>query len=377
MAETKSQKNPLNQAFGMVLRKARESRSWSYQEIENKSGLKASYIQQVEKGQFNLHVSNCFTLFQTFKVDVPAHGIFSLEGLMQLLSIISVLEARGRENKTYLTGIKSAARNLSDSDFKMEKLFEKFFTHKVFDAKSSEKAAEIISNTNIVGVVEEFLINYKTFGYSETSLQDSYPQTFFKDIPTDKIDLFEKIKEYVLSQPTSYDYRMSWDWEKKNRQLFKNCFILDKNPDLLTGYENLSSYQYDYLWEKGFEKVRILLVSETSADVWLTKFKTNLKKSLNDAKKQSHLSSFETAIKKLEIKCITSEQQITIAESIINPDDENKYNATWVFSLSNNFNVGVRAFINNSDARLSIGDYLKFAETLKMMKEFLNLWDSI
>lgn len=380
MAIAKNMKNPLNQAFGMVLRKARESRSWTYQDIEKKSGLKASYIQQVEKGQFNLHVSNCFALFQTFKADVTSHGFFTLEGLMQLLSVISVLEAKGKENtSSYLAGIKDAARNLSDSSYKFEKLFDFFFLNKIFDIKSSEKIAEEIIKADIIGVVEDFLINYKTFGKSEIEIQDSYPQTFFKDVPTDKIDLFEKIKEYVLSQPASYDYRMSWDWEKKNKYLFKNCFILDKNPDLLTGYENLSAYHYEYLWEAGFERIKILLVSNTNADVWLEKFKTNLKKSLNQAKEQKLLTNFESAMKKVEIKCVSEEQHLKMAESIINPDDanSNKYNATWVFSLSNNFNVGVRAFINNSDARLSLGDYLKFDETLKMMKEFLVLWESI
>lgn len=382
MAEPKTLKNPLNQAFGMVLRKERERRSWSYQDIEKKSSLKASYIQQVEKGQFNLHVSNCFVLYQTFKHDVPKGGYFTLEGIMQLLCVISVLEAQGMEaskikDRTYLNAIKKAAKEISKSDAKLDRLFEKFFIYKVFDAKTSDEAAKIISNTDIDKIVEDFLINNQSFGKSETEIQESYPLTFFKDIPTDKVEFLEKIKEVVKTLPYQYDYRMSWNWEETNKQKFRNAFILDKNPELLTGYQNLSSYQYDYLWEENFLTLKLILVSEKSPEYWLSEFKKNLKKSLNDAKKQKHLSLYDTAIKKVAIKCVSLQQDITIADSITNPDDKIKYNATWAFSLSNNFQVGVRAFINNSDARLSIGDYLNFEETIKMVKAFSTLWDSI
>ncbi|MFN8297851.1 MAG: hypothetical protein U0T75_02005 [Chitinophagales bacterium] len=371
-------KNPLSQALGMVLRKFRLKLHPEPNAVADALDVQPSYYRAVEAGTYNLHISNSLKLYNAFS------GKFSYEAIQKMLSTMAIIDSMTKQvsnsGENYYSNFYQSFKELGENDERIEELFQKFTANDfltLIRGLSHDEVSQAIIKNGLDLVVENFLTNYKSFGKSPITIQDSFPNVFFSNVPTDKIDLFKKIKEYTLLQPSSYDYRMSWDWEDKNKEQFKNCYILDSNPEILTSYANLSKYQYEYLWEVTFEKLHILLISENSPESWMAKFSANLKKALNDSKKQTHLTHFKSAMQKVEIKCISSLPEIRSAEEILNPDGGVKYNATWVFALTDNFNVGVRAFINNSDARLTVGDYLKFGETLKMLRGFLPLWNRL
>ncbi|MFN3299834.1 MAG: hypothetical protein ACK41Z_06540 [Sediminibacterium sp.] len=222
---------------------------------------------------------------------------------------------------------------------------------------------------------------------TQAEIQESYPDIFFSNIPTNQISIFDKIKEFVLTQPKSYSSVSSWIWEENNKSLFKTCFILDKQPEIITGLKNLTNYRYEYLWEEKFEKTNVLFISDDTPAKYTALFKKNLKKSLellskkNDTdgqKARDMLLSFDKILdEKIEIKCLSNETYKTEIDNLLKATEQTPYNAAWVFSLSNFLNVGVRAILEGDDARLTQGDYLTFEETYPVVKELEELWKKI
>lgn len=391
MSDLKNLKNPLNQAFGLVLRNEREKRSWSCEYVAQQTGLKSSYIQQVEKGQYNLHVSKCFTLYKTFKgVDVQDGNEFSLEGLMQLLGIISVLEARGKETEAseqnYMKGIKQAAHELR-ADIKIDKLFSKFFEYGVFDVDRSDKAQSIIIEKNIHSLVNDFLVNYNDFESNYEKRESTSLESFFDDLPSLYFEYVKNSKENLLKLPFQIAFSGIWEWEARHKNDFVEMICLCDSADGVISEDNLSRYSYRYLWENNFEKVQFIFFNEkrTSEEI-KSNFSENLRKSLTKKEDESIFNTFEDGINKFNVKVIKSEPNSvfnSITDELLYPPSDvtiKPYSAIWIFTLKDGrsvYSVSFLANINYENNLLTEGISLNIKETLKRKRKLTDLWVSL
>lgn len=372
-------KNPLTQTFGLTLRKKRlEIHPENPNEVAIALGVQPSYYRAVEAGTYNLHISNSLKLFEAFE------GKFSYEAIQKILSTIAIIDAGCKETPhiNYYQKFNKLFEKVGKHDKRIGELFKKFSVNKFLtslEGLSHDEISQSILNNSLDLVMEKFLTEYKSFGKSPLQIQRSYPNTFFKNFPTDKIEFLEKLKDFVIETlPSKYDFRMSWEWERKNRFLFKNHYILDKNPDIHTGLKNFSEYQYLHLWEKNFENVFIIFISNQTSAKLKHEFRINLRDALVKSNATELLKTFDLVINKVEIKCASSAEEIMLAENILNSNNSGPaYNAAWVLSLTNLLNVGVKAVINHSDSRLTDGQYLEFEETLNILTKFTELWQRI
>lgn len=375
----KTFKNPLNQAFGIILRRERESRSLSYDDVAKKSHLGASYIQQVEKGQFNLHASNCFALYNTFKTDVSGKGLFVLEGIMQLLCIISVLEAKGKDSRNYMKGLEEAARSLSDGNTKIGKLFEKFFEHKVFEVRSSEEAYDLIIENQIDVAVEDYLLNYPVYDKTPEERQQVFLRTFFDDVPSIFFEHIRDSKESILKLPFQLGFSGLWKWEERNKKNFKSLICVCDRPENVTSKINLSRYSYRYLWEKQFDQAQFIFFdTDRTANDIASEFKKNLGESFSESGDQELLKTLSNGVDKLKVtvapkenKKVQSKIQRLLSDS---SQASSHFNALWVFTLSEGYCVGFLAEIDPGQILVQQGISLNMNETFTRNEDLKEIW---
>jgi transcriptional regulator with XRE-family HTH domain len=378
--ESKNQKNPLNQAFGMALRSKREEHSLTWTDVEKRSGLKASYIQQVEKGQFNLHVSNCLALYNTFRIDV-VKDYFTLEGLMQLLSIISVLEVKGNEHDNYMKGVGDAARELSRHSKKIEILFEKFFEFHVFESKSSEEAADLISTNNIDGTVSSYLIDYYDFERSYELRHKLVLGKFFDDVPSIYFEFLQNLKVNLLRLPAQIAFAELWQWEDRNTNNFKSLTLIMESPDAIVSEKNLSQYLYKYLWAKQFESVRFMFRdTHKKASEIIKEFETNLEKGIRKSNEKGLADRFEEGVRKVHVRVLPNGKPTRnkIQHLLANPKaGSNQYTSLWIFTLQDDYCVSFLADINRETLMVDAGLSLNMEETLRRNSLLDELWESV
>lgn len=62
-------------SFGLVIRKLRESRGMSQEELANTSGLHRTYISDVERGKRNISLLNIQAI--AIALNMPIHQVFA------------------------------------------------------------------------------------------------------------------------------------------------------------------------------------------------------------------------------------------------------------------------------------------------------------
>lgn len=372
-------KNLLSVAFGNYLSKERAALVNSKsKDIAPDIGISDSLYRMIESGSARIHPKYILDFIRVFN-----GSNIQFDAFAELILLIQFLDSYTETYSKY----HSALKELKEKATKYNKLLESVEYLLIEVQKSKPKNIQDLEN-NVSENIKSFLSLGNLYNKTQVEIQESYPSNFFKNIPTHQMEIFEKIKQYVLLQPKSYTAITSWDWEKNNMPLFTNCIILDKQPDIITGLKNLTNYRYEYLWQSGFHKTSILFIGNETSITYKNLFKLNLRKSLEalslkdntkiggDAKEM--LKDFDEIIdKKVEVKCISTQEDKILAAKILKATEENPYNAAWVFSLDNFFNVGVRAIVEGDDARLAKGDYLTFDDTLTTLKELTDLWNKI
>jgi hypothetical protein len=371
-------KNLLSVALGNYLIKERAALINSKsKDVAAAIGISDSLYRMIEAGSARIHPKYILDFIKVFNASSIQFNAFA-----EIIFLIQFLDSF-TDNANKYSG---ALNNLLTKTNKYIKILEPLEQLSLELQKSKPKNVEVLQAV-IVEELKSFLSLGDLHSKTQSEIQESYPDTFFKDIPTNQVGIFEKIKEFVLTQPRTYSSATSWDWEKNNKTFFKNCFILDKQPEIITGLKNLSNYRYEYLWEANFEKTCILFISNETPEKHKDVFKKNLKKSFDNRSKQNdvegqrakeRLITFDKIIdEKIEMKCISAESDKIEANKILKATESNNYNAAWVFSLSNFLNVGVRAILEGDEARLTQGDYLTFEETYTILKELEELWKRV
>lgn len=210
-------KNPLAQAFGMVLRIYRDRIGKSSDEIAENMGIGGSYYRLIESGANNLHISKVVALADAFE------GKFDFDAVSKLLMALSIMEAIAKSNVEagirYSESLKLAAEKLSEYDrSKFGLLFNLFAKNRIFeimDTKSSDTVSELIKSQSIDKCVEQFLVNYKDFGKTLDVVQNEYATNFLRDIPTFYSHFLTEIKEALLRMPVMLGFDALWQWEEK------------------------------------------------------------------------------------------------------------------------------------------------------------------
>lgn len=371
-------KNLLSVALGIYLSKERAGLPNSKsKEVAADIGISDSLYRMIETGSARIHPKYILDFMRVFYGSKIQFDAFA-----ELIFLIQFLDSSTESYSEY----HKALIELKGNAAKYNNLLESVEYLLIEVQKSKPKNTQDLEN-NITENIKAFLSLGNLYNKTQVEIQKSYPSNFFKNIPTHQMEIFEKIKEYVLQQPKSYTAITSWNWEKNNIKLFKNCIILDNQPEIITGLKNLTKYRYEYLWQPNFDKTCILFISDETSTKYKDLFKKNLKKALETLSKENSekgddakekLKNFDEIIdNKVEIKCISTEEDKLLAAKIFKATFDDPYNAAWVFSLENFFNVGVRAIVEGDDARLAKGDYLTFDDTLTILKELTDLWNKI
>lgn len=365
-------KNLLSVAFGQYLARERATLVNSKsKDVAADIGISDSLLRMIESGSARIHPKYMLEFIRVFN-----GSKIQPDSLIELIVLIQHLDAFAGSCKAY----SAAITELKEKASKYSRLLEPL-ERLVLEIQKPKPVNIPELEYELVKILEAFLSMSSLYNKSDVEIQELYPKKFFGNVPTNQIELFEKVKEYVLTQPTSYSSNTSWQWEKQNAHAFSHCYVLDTQPDLITGPANLGRYRYEYLWQLDFQKVCILFISDQPAAKYRDLFKKNLRTSLeawNTREAKDMLASYdETIEEKVVIKCISSDEAKEYADQILRPTPENPYNAAWVFAMTNFQYVGVRAILEEGDARLAQGDYLTFDETLDVLKTLQDLWEKV
>ena len=265
-------KNPLLQALGAIIRRERERRFWDYSLLEEKSSISSNYLRSIEQGAFSIHISKAYSLFEAFKAgneSVDTFKSFSLEGLIQYISICSILETRAAdrirqiEKKTlmndeqkateYTKGLVTAAVDLHSTNNKFKKLFDSFFQGGIFSLTTSEEAIDFMERYGILSEVEDFLINYQWYALEVRDRQKDYLDNFFDKIPGMYFEFVEEVTTRVSEFPNEIGMRDLRRWQLKNSRKFEELHIFA--DDYCEKFNKIDSHNYSFLWESQFKKL--------------------------------------------------------------------------------------------------------------------------
>jgi hypothetical protein len=344
-------KNPVAQVCGLLLRKLREERNWSYQQVADKSDISVKYFQALEVASFTLHVSKCETLYTLFADEAPQDQIPTLDGWMCVLTLITTLEARVGSPKN-LKRFGQEAQLLSIQSPILSHLLNPYFSNKIFDQKTSKDVQTKIIECDLVYKLENFLVSYNTLLTSKEIKQidlhgkvsESYLQT-----PTFYIDFIGGTLERIQSLPVKIDTSDLGRWEETNKNRFKELDVIICNEYDPSAEKELEEYPYDYVANAYFEKMRFFFLNPARDTEQLRKkFLTNFFKV---ASKKGHKVTKEYKEKietKIDFQGISISQ--TDRKKIFKPNnikyDQKKnrtfedYSVCWVFRLIDNSSVG-------------------------------------
>jgi hypothetical protein len=273
MAKSTNLKNPLAICWGMVLRNVRESRSWEYADIERLSGISQDFYRNIERAVFNLHVSQAIPLYNTFRNDVMGTA-FSLDGIIHILSVISILEVRANDRmrklgkvsksndagKQYYASLEETFIELAEYSNKIKKLSESFFRTNIFSIYEPSLVEKTIEENGIVYELEDFLVHYSTYGESDEPYKLNYLSNFFDNVPSVYTDFLSETKRNLLGLPVTMIFSELQKWEKNNESKIKELYVLHKSRFDISKRSNLENYHYTYLFKSNFERARFLVI---------------------------------------------------------------------------------------------------------------------
>lgn len=244
MAKETIEKNPLSVCLGIVFRKARERKGWSYEHLSKITNIKATYLQSFETANAIFHVSKALSLYQAFSSEEGNE--FSLEALTIMLSLISTIETIGNEkvddyikqqknkgtettiagkNKAYKEGAFTAVKILADSNLKFKTLFQKFFLWELF-GENARSTHRFNYEHDVWMEVQLFLTNYDNYGLPLIERNTNYVFEHILDVPTFYLEFLKNMQSSVLKLPQKISINEIADWEKSNYTRIENALVI-------------------------------------------------------------------------------------------------------------------------------------------------------
>ncbi len=399
-------KNPLAQAFGMVLRRQRDISGKTSDEIAEAIGIGASYYRLVESGTNNLHISKVVKLVTAFE------GVLKFEAVSKVLLSVSLMEVTANKliqdaedkgkprGEAYAQGLMAGAKELEAYDDKLRLLFSKFHEIGLFEKVATlvpEKIEEDMKGSNIIRTLEDFLIRYKDFGKPMAVKHTEFVSNFLDDVPTFYLDYLISHKALLLQLPLRVNFSDLWQWEDRHQNSFIKMVAIAANPtEIILSIENLRKYKYRHLWGRQYEEALIICNTDSmSSEEIKNEFTKNLKQSLEESKDYELLKTFYAQMEKVKFKSYdfnkSSNEKINsnikkILSSVQFDKTQGKYSsfvledtmpgAVWIHTLKD-YSVGFFAMSDKKNKTLLEGVGLTLNEVSNKIEIFKSIWEEI
>jgi hypothetical protein len=345
MAEFRLDKNPLNKILGSILKKQRLSKGFTYKDMDA-YGISESYMRGLEVGAFTLHVSKAIHLYQFLNHETEGQD-FRLDGLVQYLSLVSILETLARDDKEpkKLLGVrmKDAAEEISHTNNKYKILLQPFIEEDVFlkDIDIEQGYHHLESH------VRNFLVKYDSFDFTPSKKRRKYINESFNKIPSVYSGLINDLAEKLETLPVRIHFTDVVKWEKQHENNFASLNVLLKGKYDPTNEQEITSFSYAYLWNENFEKLNFFIVGRNGIAEMETRFSENLHKqySLNTKEHENILNNWQYGMGKVKFEQIkdTAEVKELLAAKNDELDQSDSYHAFWVFKFIDDSYVGFLA----------------------------------
>ncbi|MEK7227813.1 MAG: hypothetical protein AAB681_00455, partial [Patescibacteria group bacterium] len=359
MEKVRKPRNPVAICWGLVLRKARESRSWEYTDVARTSGISAEFYRNIEKANFNLHVSQAYPLYKTFRNDVIGET-FTLDGIINILALISIMEAKANDKskkgvntddpKEYLSRLIQCAGDLAEDSTKLKKLINGFFQADAFSLpEDGTSTIQKLEDSGLVFEMEDFLIHYDSYssGISIKTHEDTkYIDNFFDEVPSVYTDILNETKRNLDALPVRMVFSELQKWELAKQSKIKELFVLIGDKFDVTQPKNLETYKYSYLFQETFERARFIVVNPNlTSDNIKEDFETNLKTAYENTE-QKIPKDWDKGLKKIKFKVIRAlPEDLKTILTVENRGSKEKYEVFWVFKF---YDDSLVAFVANA-----------------------------
>lgn len=365
MAEFRLERNPLNKVLGSILRKQREENEMTYKDVHLNYSISESYMRALELGTFTLHISKAIPLYH-FLNYATQEDDFRLDGLIQYLSLISILETTARDKEKKINGkaLEGAAIDICGWDTKYRVLLEPFITGRFF-VKEYNKTDDYDA---LERHVHNFLTKYDTFDLTPGEKQNKFLSEIILKMLGETPSIYApqifEIAQQFQSLPVRIFLTDMGKWEKKYEQQFEsiNCiFSGDYEP---SNEEDINNLSYNYLWNEGFTGLNIYLVGKNGKTPDMQKkFEANLRKHYENEKSDASkkiLADWEKGVSKVKFIPIKSSSETKWLLEVKDPQTldyniEDRYDAFWIFKFFNDTHV---AFLGKEKKVLRTNSYV-------------------
>lgn len=363
-SSSKTFKNPLVQALGMVLHQMRNALGMSSDEVAAKLGLGGSSYRMIEAGSAILHPGRSLNIIKVFdKIEY--------DPLCRLLVAVQVMETGTQTVEDF----KNATILIGEIDPQLHQIFDTLMpVWEVVQSEDANAAAKFISNSILVDLLSDYLTINKYFGLEKERRLDFQLNALIEDTPSIYLDFILDTLRSLKKHRLHYFPEESRTWESENKHNFTSLYAVIKDAEGLVNKQNFESFDYNYLWQSQFEKLQYIFLDDT-ADIAAIEqtFKSNLREALQDKhiKYQVELEQFEGAMEKVSFKNgIPKETELL--RLMKNNESEVPVDVLWIFTLKNGNKVG---FISNQNShQVFYGTTLSYKETAERLESFQQLW---
>lgn len=344
MTEIWLTKNPLNRILGSILRKQRIARNLTYKDVP---GFAESYVRGLEVGSFTLHVSKAVPLYNFFENQV-VDDKFQLNGLIQYLALITILESAARSSD----GKKLSGKKLHEEailitdkdDEKYKKLLHPFIAEEIF----LNDIDIDLSHQHLEGHVKRFLTHYDSFDLDPGTAQRKSINEYFDEVPSVYLGVINDLSEKLRDLPVRIHFKDLEKWERQHEHKFASLHVLLSGKYDPSNEQEISTFSYSYLWNKDFVELKILFVDRSGVSNLEEKFRENLEKNFENGdhpRKEEILKNWKAGISKVTFASIKRSE---LTDEILRADTKeeiknNQYNAFWIFGFIDRSRVGFLA----------------------------------
>ena len=342
-------RNPLAQAFGLVLQAIRDKMGGiSSQEIATRLGLAASHYRMIEAGSAILQPSRAVKVIQTFDT-------IEFIPLCQVLVAIQILDSAKdsiEDMRTLTILLKEANPALSKVLKGLEKNWETIKTKepaqvtKRLVCEGTVKELETFLTTEPVIFSADQISNFMTPTYRYPISGQLYSKIgnilqgvapFYLDTILQLIDNLKGITPRVTPVELA-------EWESKHKNRITHIIGIIRNPEIIL---DVNTFDYTFLWQETFRKLFVIyrdLPKNKGASI-KDRITDSLRKKFESEriKYERELLSFDKIINsKIDIKP-ARENREKIDRILLHADSS--MNNLWVYFMDNGYVV---PFIDNA-----------------------------
>jgi hypothetical protein len=364
---TKSFKNPLAQALGLVMHRLRNNIGLSSDDAAAKLGLGGSSYRMMEAGSATLHPGRALNVIKIFDQ-------IEFDPLCRLLVAMQIMET-GTENAD---DFRNATLLIGETDPQLQRIFEALMpVWGLVEEADPNTISDMIEQGPVPDLLLDFLTTNRYFGIEKEKRLDSQLNELIEETPSIYLDFILDTLRTLKKHRLHYFPEESRAWESDNKHTFSNLYAIIKNASGLLSKENFELFDYNYLWQPQFAQVQyIFLEEDINAPLALEAFKSNLKAALQEKhiKYQVELETFDEAMKKVSFRNGYSRLQ-DLMNLMKYREEDVPVDVLWIFTLKNGNKVGFMS--NNNAQKVFYGTTLSYKETSAKLEVFKNIWGQL